>query len=517
MSAAMCEGNSMSQTESTVNAADTLAELVSLRTQVEQLSERIDVQGAVQFEIAKLLQTFHSQLEALPGQVTEIVKTAIDQNNREKVPLTRDVLGRLDNRLGQLAVNAHILKQVTHMTLRRLGPATEKIRCVFIVQSIPMWDSFSDVYRAMVDDERFYPIVVSINKSELGFAEFTGEDDVHKGLTALNVPHLRLDVEAYDALDILRNLMPDVVFRQQQWESPVPPGLRTLEISFARICVVPYGVGTLANPDRKDPDDESYANNYDQQYHRFAWKVFCETERTLSYYGSFAHSDPEKFVLSGYPKLDTLLQSKDNGSWPISEPDGRTFRVIWAPHYALAVNGNAGFGVFHLIYDKMLEWARSDSDTQFVLKPHPSLEFNVSQHGPFADGGYQRFVDAWRALPNCTVSEGTYGELFAASDLMLTDGVSFLSEYQLFRKPLIYFDSGNHPPFNKIGLMAEGAAHKVTTFEQMHQAALDYKAGKPWALEAEREEFLKVLLPCSEPASRIILDSIAADIRSPGV
>jgi hypothetical protein len=50
------------------------------------------------------------------------------------------------------------------------------------------------------------------------------------------------------ALDILRNLMPDVMFRQQQWESPLPPGMRTLEISFARICVVPYGVGCSAIP-----------------------------------------------------------------------------------------------------------------------------------------------------------------------------------------------------------------------------------------------------------------------------
>jgi hypothetical protein len=95
------------------------------------------------------LQTFHAQLEALPNQVSEIVKTAIEQNNREKVPLTREVLGKLDNRLGQLSVNAHIIKQVSHMTLRRLGPATEKIRCVFIVQSIPMWDSLAEVYQAM--------------------------------------------------------------------------------------------------------------------------------------------------------------------------------------------------------------------------------------------------------------------------------------------------------------------------------------------------------------------------------
>ncbi|MBO9122781.1 MULTISPECIES: CDP-glycerol glycerophosphotransferase family protein [unclassified Rhizobium] len=505
----------MPQTETTTTSTETLAELTALKAQVEQLGERIEVQGAVQFEIAKLLQTFHGQLQDLPNQVADIVKKAIEESAQNKVPLTREVLTRLDLRLNQLAISAHTVKQVSNMTLRRLGPSTEKIRCVFIVQSIPMWDSFAEIYQAMVEDERFYPIVVSIDKSELGRAEFAGEDDVHLGLTALKIPHLRLNVDAYDALDIFRNLMPDVVFRQQQWETPVPPGLRTLEISFARICVVPYGVGTLANPDMTDESDEAYDNNYDQQYHRFAWKVFCETELTISYYGSFAHSDPEKFVLSGYPKLDKLLSARGHGVWPIPEPKGRTFRVIWAPHYLLAANGNSGFGVFHRIYKEMLEWARSSTDIQFVFKPHPSLKFSLSEGSPLANGGYQQYVDTWSALSNCAVSEGTYGELFEASDLMLTDGVSFLSEYQLFEKPLIYFDSGNHPPFNSLGRMAERASHKVETFNEMRKAALEYKAGRAWALEAERQAFLKVLLPCEQPAARIILDSIAADIHAP--
>jgi hypothetical protein len=504
----------MPQTESTTRSADTLAELALLKAQIQQLGERIDVQGSVQFEIAKLLKTFHSQIEALPKQVTEIVKTAIDANNKDKVPLTKDVLSRLDQRLGHLVVNSHIMKQVSHLTLQKLGPATAKIRCVFIVQSIPMWDALADIYWAMTEDERYHPMVVSIDTSQLGVSEFGGEDEVHKGLTADNIPHLRLNLQSYDALDILRNLMPDVVFRQQQWDSPVPPGLRTLEITFARICVVPYGMGVLANPDAKDPSDEAYTENYDQQYHRLAWKVFCETELTQSYYRSFDHSDPDKFVLTGYPKLNKLTDAKGKGEWPIPEPKGRTFRIIWAPHHSLAID-NGGFGVFHKIYKQMLEWARSSTDIQFVLKPHPALAFNASQCGLFNNGAYQRFLDTWSALPNCAVCEGTYGELFEASDLMLTDGVSFLTEYHLFEKPLIFIDSGVHAPFNALGRMAERSAHRVETFNQMRQVALDYKAGKAWKLDKERQELLKVLLPHQEPASRIILDSIAADIQSP--
>ncbi|WP_112944601.1 MULTISPECIES: CDP-glycerol glycerophosphotransferase family protein [unclassified Rhizobium] len=503
----------MPTTEPSNSSAETLAELASLKAQVEELTQRIDTQGSVQFEIAKLLQTFHSQLTALPQQMNEIVKTAIELNNHDKVPLTKEVLTKFDARLGSLGVGMHVLKQVSHLTLRRLGPATPKIRCVFIVQSIPMWDALADVYWAMTEDDRYHPMVVSIDNSQLGVAEFAGEEEVHAGLTALGIPHIRLDMHSFDALDILRNLMPDVVFRQQQWDSPVPHGLRTMEITFARICVVPYGMGVLANPDAKSEDDEAYSDNYDQQYHRLAWKVFCETEMTQSYYRSFTHSDPDKFVLTGYPKLNKLMEAKGKGEWPIAEPNGRTFRVIWAPHHSLAVNG-FGFGVFHKIYKQMLDWARSAKDIQFVLKPHPALAFGAEQSGLFRDNSYQRYLDVWSALPNCAIREGTYGELFDASDLMITDGVSFLTEYHLFEKPLIFIDSGVHAAFNALGRLAERAAHRVETFNQLRQVALDYKDGKAWKLVKEREELLKVLLPRTEPASSIILDSIAADIQT---
>jgi CDP-glycerol glycerophosphotransferase (TagB/SpsB family) len=124
------------------------------------------------------------------------------------------------------------------------------------------------------------------------------------------------------------------------------------------------------------------------------------------------------------------------------------------------------------------------------------------------------FVEQWDSLPNCCTETMRYGELFDASDIILTDGVSFLYEYHLFRKPLIFFDSGVHAPFNKLGKLVEKAAHRVFSFEEMKAAALEYKAGKAWELVTEREELLKVIQPFEKKASQIILDTIADDIRN---
>lgn len=487
----------------------------ALRSQVSALGRQMEMQGEIQLEIAKLLQSLHSGQQSLSEQIIEGVDTCFDVRTRDKLTVAKEVFVQLDARLSHLMVGMHGVKQVSNLTLRKLGPEAAKIRVVFIVQSIPMWDALAGVYQAMVEDDRFHPMIVSIDHSHLGRAEFAGEIDVHLDLERQKIAHVRLNVASHDALDILRNLQPDVIFRQQQWDAPVPPGLRTHEITFARLCIVPYGMGVLANPDAKGEEDEAYELNYDQVYHRLAWKVFCETEKTLSYYRSFQHSDPDKFILAGYPKLDRLMEARGQGVWPIAEPAGRSFRVVWAPHHSLAVH-NSGFGVFHRIYRQMFDWARHSPDIQFVFKPHPALAYSVSRSGVVAPDEYASFLQAWSALPNCAVCEGDYAKLFDASDLLLTDGVAFLTEYHLFRKPIIFFDSLMHAPFNALGRLGERAAHRVESFDEMKQAALEYMHGKSWPLDQEREELLGVLLPSQTPASQIILDSIFDGIHTSG-
>ncbi|SHO60973.1 CDP-Glycerol:Poly(glycerophosphate) glycerophosphotransferase [Pseudoxanthobacter soli DSM 19599] len=493
------------------SVAEITTELAALRQKVDSLAEQIELQGNIQVEIAKLLQTLQSQQKYLPRLVEQIIEKTLGEKAKQGSSISNEFIGKLADDIVGINQHLHAIKQVSNLTLRKIPSTESKIRCVFIVQSIPMWDALADVYMEMVKDERFHPMIVSINHSHLGRAEFSGEDIVHNWLENQGIPHIRLDVQSLEALDILRNLMPDVVFRQQQWDIPVPPGLRTSEITFARICVVPYGMGVLANPDAKDSSDEAYANNYDQIYHRSAWKVFCETKITQSYYRSFQHSDPDKFVLSGYSKFDKLRQYKGKGVWPLGESGARSFRVIWAPHFSLAIQ-NQGFGVFHKIYREMLDWARSDESIQFVFKPHPAFEYAVRTTRPATGVDYDDFISKWTSLPNCGLCEGNYGELFASSDLMITDGVSFLTEYHIFEKPLIFIDSCCHAPFNELGRISEKCADRVTTFDQLKSAALEYRSGKPFMFENERAYLLSLIFPRDEPAAQVILNTIASDI-----
>lgn len=490
-----------------VDAIGGLAKKIELLDQkLSDLAEQQKIQGEIQVETVKLFGNFYSQHQVtsqnieqfaadLPAKFDSGISRGIEELQKE-----------MERKLATYVAHLNVIKQTCNLALRETPKSVGQIRCVFLVHSIPMWDALADVYAAMVADARFEPLVISLNSTPLGHGEFLGEDEVSRSLDKQGIAHLRFDMrDSFQALDILKGLRPDIIFRQQQWDTPLPPAFHTHELTFARICVIPYGMNVLSSFGG-EPTGEISPLAFDQPYHRAAWKVFCETSLTQSFYRSFKHADPEKFLLSGYPKLDRLQQAKGNGKWPLPERAGGAFKVIWAPHYS--IHGGVKFGVFDRIYQDMIKWAQQSPDIQFVFKPHPALfQTTLSQQD------VALFRKLWLAQPNCAIEEEQYGELFDASDLMITDGVSFLTEYHLFEKPLIFYDSGHHVPFNALGRVAEKCSHRVTSFKDLRRAVLDYKAGKPWAFSEERKELMSLLQPRAERAADYILNSIASDLR----
>lgn len=390
-----------------------------------------------------------------------------------------------------------------------------RIRCVFLVHAIESWDALMGVYHAMRADPRFEPIVLSINRKFPGDATYQGEETTSSNLTRLGIPHLRVGMqETPTALAALRAFAPAVIFRQSQWEEDVPPAFRIDQLAFAKICSLPYGTCIVAKFSKNDESVGGVSSlAFNQLYHKRAWRVFCETELTRSFFANFNPGNPEKFVLSGYPKLMRLREARNQkDAWPINH-GVRNFRVIWAPHHGLTPEW-LGFGVFHEIYNDFLSWAAACFDIEFVLKPHPALFGYAVSSGLMSKEQLETFVQKWCALPNCHIESADYGSLFASSDLMVTDGVSFLVEYPVFEKPLVFLDSGRHVPFNPLGDLAVRAAHTVHSFQGMRAAVETYKNGAAWTLTAERQILIDTLFPVKDDPTKIILESILSGLSA---
>lgn len=402
------------------------------------------------------------------------------------------------------------LRSIGNLATRRAPHTERQIKCVFLVHAIESFDAIFGVWDAMRNDNRFDPLVVSINRKFPGDTEYRGEDETSAALDLRGIEHIRLGMEpSFIGLNILRALAPDVIFRQSQWEPDVPEAFRTQNINFARLCSVPYGMSTVGHFELSDAFDGGVSEySFDQLWHRMAWRVFCETEKTRDYFVHFRHSDPSKFIVSGYPKLARLLAARNEPEvWPINVDGNRRFRVIWAPHYSVGTSW-LGFGTFDSIHNDFLAYAQERNDIDFVLKPHPAL-FTFAVNGGAMDREVlDTFLESWKALENCSIELGTYAHLFAASDMMVTDGLSFLTEYPIFEKPLVFIDSGKHVSMNALGEASLAAAHHVQDFSGIRHAIEYYATGGTWLLESERKNLIEILFPREQPAVEIILDEI---------
>ena len=333
------------------------------------------------------------------------------------------------------------------------------------------------------------------------------------GLSGLGVPHLEFaDLEPGEGLKLLKLLKPDVLFSLNAHNADsIPPEYFVEElITFTRVVYTDYSIGIIDDRGIKKPTivDETTIDSiwadYDQGFHRKAWMLCCANEEQKRIYETTRHRGANA-VVTGYPKLDRLVQrGREKQSWPI-KGSHRKFRLIWAPHHTLP-GGWLGFGMFPHVCMDVLKWATNDPEIEIVLKPHPLICRN-----PRPDLDY--FLKPWHALENTAIQTGgDYGPLMAASDAMLTDGISWLAEYQVFNKPLIWLDSGRHPPFNTLGKHIIEGAYPVRCINEAFAIVVEYNRGND-PREPQRRESTRFLMPFPGASAEHVLAAIRARLR----
>jgi len=373
---------------------------------------------------------------------------------------TQDKVNRTADAVAEVRDSVHLAARAT--TFRR--PST---RVLFLVHLIAAWDSCQELYELMVAADDFEPIVASIPRHFRGHGPPTFEAEVHRALEGRGVPHLRLAFSAPgDALRLIKAIQPDIIFRQSQWDADIADELGAHRINFARTCLVPYeAMNIIQCVPTKDTSDPTV----DSAFHRGAWAVFCANDMTAALASADGARHGAQFYVTGHPKADMLRSVVPR--WPV-RGDGGRHRIAWSAHHSLATGWN-DFGTFPSLAEPMLAWATEAQDTEFVFLAHPALEsFTASPKSPLSRADYHAWLDRWSALPNAAVGDhGDYSAALAAADLLITDGVSSLVEFQLFERPLIFVDRPGHRPFNEIGEIVCRGVHSVTCAEDARRIA----------------------------------------------
>ena len=111
----------------------------------------------------------------------------------------------------------------------------------------------------------------------------------------------------------------------------------------------------------------------------------------------------------------------------------------------------------------MYEFAKAHPETSWVVKPHPRLMLATIETGIFPSvEAYNEYMQKWNDLPNAQVfTGGYYQEIFATSEGMIHDNLSFIAEYQYTNKPMIFLMNNDEEEFTELGKKILDASYIV--------------------------------------------------------
>ena len=165
----------------------------------------------------------------------------------------------------------------------------------------------------------------------------------------------------------------------------------------------------------------------------------------------------------------------------------------------------------------MLDFAKANTDIEIVLRPHPFLWGTLTDRNVLSVQELTSWRNAWDQLPNTFVDEdGSYAELFLATDVLVTDGISFLGEYPLISgKPTIFFENEGHWQLTATGELAADASVRVKTFAELEKEIFNSRTnGLP-----DRKKQIAKLLEASSPypgeSARKIVEKVFEDFTGP--
>lgn len=300
----------------------------------------------------------------------------------------------------------------------------------------------------------------------------------------------------------------DVLFLQQPWGMRDFPRLLAHRILCAYI---PYGSYIVSNDQMafQLPD-----------FHGYLWKYFAQThENKQEICASTANGSPvsRAVVATGYPKLDRYLSvapdRADIRAWPRPNDTHRK-RVIFAPHHSIG-DKSLRLSTFMWSADVLKHLVKTHPEIDFVLKPHPNLEFELMRNKILSKNQYDAWISEWENGQNTAVFDsGDYYGLFRTSDIMITDSVSFLVEYLPTNQPIIRMVNQNGTQLSQPFEALSDAFYTAKTKDDLYKLFNTLVIQQSDPLEKQRRSKIKQIVPFEVPSSQLV-EQILSNIKNP--
>jgi hypothetical protein len=306
-----------------------------------------------------------------------------------------------------------------------------------------------------------------------------------------------------------------LVLLDHPYDAMRPDALRSTAIADAGVRLVysPYTNNNLGGGTDVPGAHHDVRMQYDLPLHRLAWRIYVRSAAQAQLHASHCAAGGDNVRVSGMPKLDRLVRASRTppgaGSSPVLEKAAGRPVVLWNPHFSF---GPGGWSTFDRYVDDMVAWFEAHDDVVLLLRPH----FRIWRDLRLQNGGQPHIVErrvraAARRRDNILLDEDPdYLPAFLASDAMVSDLSSLITEYVPLGRPVLYLHRDDGPGVNEdaayffkldvavrwehvvsflaqIRLRADGGAGRRECLLRDHFGALDGRVGERIAADLVHE------------------------------
>lgn len=380
----------------------------------------------------------------------------------------------------------------------------DKIRVVFIVYLVSMW-KLDNVLKLMKEDDYFEPIIF--------VAPFQGYDDEKKQNEFTSVVNYfkNKNVEVVSSWDEKRQkyrpfeeLKADLVFFSNPWNYSNGLYYNNVYENYLS-CYVRYGFGV---PNIRD------SQQYNQPFHNYMRKIYVSDIYELNISKDAMASQGKNLLLTGAPYLEDLVNGSiiDN---PWLYNDHRK-KIIFAPHHTIHLDKRYNYRLSNFL-DVAEDIRRLANKYQhkavWCFKPHPHLRSKLYSHPDWGKSKTDEYYSFWNNSDYTQLSEGEYIGLFKYSDAMIHDSSSFLIEYMVTKKPVLYLTSEyTEGSLSEFGLKALKACYTANNIKSISNFIDDVTSNKK-TIKESHIMLLKDILPNLEE-NNTASELITKDIKS---
>lgn len=376
-----------------------------------------------------------------------------------------------------------------------------RIKVVFLAQYIPAWNKTEPVYSRMLLDDRFEPIIVCVpNELPEDIKQISVNDTyeyfVENGYDVINA------VQDNNSWFDLRKIYPDYVFYSRPYNYKFPSCYHSDKVSeYSKICMLSYAMTLL---------EEVAETTLKTSFYKDVYCYFAETKYAAKI---IKNKFPitrllglRKVKLFGMPALEGMVKNT-KGNSPAWDFTNLSFKVIWTPRWT--TDKKLGGTNFFMYYESILEYAKNNTDTALLLRPHPLMFDNFIESGEMTREAVEDYCDKISHLDNVSLDkEKEYVETLYDTDVMVTDISGIMPEFFVTGKPVIFCDTNigaQLAPHTK--KMVEGC-YVASSEVELYKYLDDLKQGKDPMKEKRISVIRKVFGKSLNNSTELILEEL---------